>query len=117
METGVKLTTRQGLRGYRLTLRRKTPEGVKGVNRFFSFQFYGGKDAALAEANKASKEFTEKYPVDRSLFKSSKEKLLGRSDYKTSELNKATKYITKNKFKTYESLLKKLMKEELKSNF
>jgi hypothetical protein len=110
METGLKLTTRQGIPGYRVTLRRKTPEGVKVLDKFFSFLNYGGKAKALAEANKASKEFTEKYPVDRSLFKSSKEKLLGRSDYKTSELNKATKYLTKNKFKTYESLLKKAYK-------
>ena len=37
MEPGVTLTTKQGLRGYRIILRRKTPKGVKEIDRFFFF--------------------------------------------------------------------------------
>ena len=111
METGLKLTSRQGIPGYRVTLRRKTPEGVKVLDRFFSFLNYGGKAKALAAANEASKEFTNKYPIDPSLYKqTSRETLLGKSRYKKSELDQAARYMTKNKFKTYDSLVKKAYK-------
>ena len=107
METGIKLTTRQGLPGYRVTIRRKTKDGFKKIDKFFSFDRFG-KAGALAEATKASKEFTTKYPIDtsiRDVFKN-----IGATNYKKAELDKAAKFYTKNKFKTYDSLIKNVYK-------
>ena len=107
METGIKLTTRQGLPGYRVTIRRKTKDGFKKIDKFFSFDRFG-KAGALAEATKASKEFTTKYKIDtsiRDVFKN-----IGASNYKKAELDKAAKFYTKNKFKTYDSLIKNVYK-------
>ena len=107
METGIKLTTRQGLPGYRVTIRRKTKDGFKKIDKFFSFDRFG-KAGALAEATKASKEFTTKYKIDtsiRDVFKN-----IGATNYKKAELDKAAKFYTKNKFKTYDSLIKNVYK-------
>ena len=85
METGIKLTTRQGLPGYRVTIRRKTKDGFKKIDKFFSFDRFG-KAGALAEATKASKEFTTKYKIDtsiRDVFKN-----IGATNYKKAELDK-----------------------------
>ena len=103
METGIKLTTRQGLPGYRVIIRRKTKDGFKGIDEFFSFNKFG-KAEALTKANKASKEFTTKYKIDtsiRDIFKN-----IGATNYKKPELDKAAKFYTKNKFKTFDSLIK-----------
>ncbi len=107
METGIKLTTRQGLPGYRVTIRRKTKDGFKKIDKFFSFDRFG-KAGALTEATKASKEFTTKYKIDtsiRDVFKN-----IGATNYKKAELDKAAKFYTKNKFKTYDSLIKNVYK-------
>ena len=70
---------------------------INAGNEFFSFDRFG-KAGALAEATKASKEFTTKYKIDtsiRDVFKN-----IGATNYKKAELDKAAKFYTKNKFKT-----------------
>ena len=55
-------TVRQGLKGYRVTVRRKTDEGVKAIDQFFSTNKYGSLNKAKEAAQGVYSQFITDNP-------------------------------------------------------
>jgi len=101
---GPKKRIKQGIPGYRVSLRRKTADGMKVIDQFFPTTKYKNLTEAKKAADKAYETFNKKYPIDTSLHNTYNP--TGKSKYKVKELNKAVKWYTDGKYKTWDELTK-----------